>query len=70
MRVGFIGLGAMGRPMAINLLRGGHAVTVHARRAASRGPLPFAGGAAGVGGAGGRIAAAGTSVAGSRSAKR
>ncbi len=39
MRVGFIGLGAMGRPMAINLLRAGHAVTVHARRAASCGPL-------------------------------
>jgi len=26
MRVGFIGLGAMGLPMARNLLRGGHAV--------------------------------------------
>ena len=39
MRVGFIGLGAMGRPMAANLLRGGHEVTVYARRAASCGPL-------------------------------
>ena len=39
MRVGFIGLGAMGRPMAINLLQGGHDVTVHGRRAASLQPL-------------------------------
>ena len=39
MRVGFIGLGAMGRPMALNLLRGRHEVTVHARRAASAAPL-------------------------------
>lgn len=39
MRVGFIGLGVMGRPMALNLLRGRHEVTVHARRAASLDPL-------------------------------
>ena len=39
MRVGFIGLGAMGRPMAANLLRGGHEVTVYARRAAASAPL-------------------------------
>ena len=39
MRVGFIGLGAMGRPMALNLLRGRHEVTVYARRAASAAPL-------------------------------
>ena len=39
MRVGFIGLGVMGRPMALNLLRGGHEVTVYARRAASIEPL-------------------------------
>lgn len=32
MRVGFIGLGAMGRPMIANLLRAGHALTVWARR--------------------------------------
>ena len=38
MRVGFIGLGAMGRPMALNLLRGRHAVTVYVRRAASAAP--------------------------------
>jgi 2-hydroxy-3-oxopropionate reductase len=39
MRVGFIGLGAMGRPMALNLLRGRHELTVYARRAASLEPL-------------------------------
>ena len=39
MRVGFIGLGVMGRPMALNLLRGGHQVTVHARRPAACAPL-------------------------------
>jgi 2-hydroxy-3-oxopropionate reductase len=31
MRVGFIGLGVMGRPMAANLLRGGHEVVVYSR---------------------------------------
>jgi predicted dinucleotide-binding enzyme len=35
MKIGFIGLGIMGRPMALNLLKGGHEVTVWARRAAS-----------------------------------
>lgn len=39
MRVGFIGLGVMGRPMALNLLRGRHELTVYARRAASLEPL-------------------------------
>ena len=39
MRVGFIGLGVMGRPMALNLMRGGHEVTVYARRTASVQPL-------------------------------
>ena len=29
MRIGFIGLGAMGRPMALNLLNAGHDVTVY-----------------------------------------
>ena len=33
MRVGFIGLGIMGVPMARNLLKGGHEVTVWTRRA-------------------------------------
>src|SRR6266446_504016 len=31
MRVGVIGLGIMGAPMARNLLRAGHALTVHSR---------------------------------------
>lgn len=31
MRVGFIGLGRMGKPMALNLLRAGFAVSVHSR---------------------------------------
>ena len=39
MRVGFIGLGVMGRPMTLNLLRGRHEVTVHARRSAALDPL-------------------------------
>ena len=39
MRVGFIGLGVMGRSMALNLLRGRHELTVYARRAASLEPL-------------------------------
>jgi 2-hydroxy-3-oxopropionate reductase len=39
MRVGFIGLGAMGAPMARNLLRGGHEVTVFARRPDAMAPL-------------------------------
>jgi len=43
MRVGFVGLGIMGRPMALNLLKGGHEVTVWARRKASMAPLIEAG---------------------------
>lgn len=39
MRVGFIGLGVMGRPMALNLLRARHEVTVWARRPESAEPL-------------------------------
>jgi 3-hydroxyisobutyrate dehydrogenase-like beta-hydroxyacid dehydrogenase len=35
-RIGFIGLGVMGRPMARNLLDAGFPVTVHSR---SRGPV-------------------------------
>lgn len=34
MKIGFIGLGVMGRPMALNLLAAGYAVTVYARREA------------------------------------
>ena len=33
MQVGFIGIGVMGRPMALNLLKAGHAVTIFARHA-------------------------------------
>ena len=43
MRVGFIGLGIMGRPMALNLIKGGHQVTVWSRRQASMAPLLEAG---------------------------
>ena len=35
-RIGFIGLGIMGKPMAMNLLAAGYAVTVHSR---SPGPV-------------------------------
>jgi 3-hydroxyisobutyrate dehydrogenase-like beta-hydroxyacid dehydrogenase len=31
MRIGFLGLGNMGQPMARNLIRAGHQVTVHNR---------------------------------------
>ena len=43
MRLGFIGLGAMGRPMALHLLRAGHEVAVWARRPQSALPLLDAG---------------------------
>lgn len=39
MRVGFIGLGAMGAPMARNLLRAGHALTVYNRSSERALPL-------------------------------
>ena len=41
--IGVIGLGAMGAPMARNLLKRGHTVTVFARRAESMAPLTSAG---------------------------
>ena len=44
MRVGFIGLGTMGLPMAHNLLRGGHAV-----QGFDLSPVPLAGFARGDG---------------------
>lgn len=40
MKVGFIGLGAMGRPMALHLHQAGHELAVWARRPASIGDLP------------------------------
>ncbi|MGI9047614.1 MAG: NAD(P)-dependent oxidoreductase, partial [Burkholderiales bacterium] len=43
MRIGFIGLGIMGKPMALNLLKGGHSLSVYARREASMVPLREAG---------------------------
>lgn len=43
MKIGFVGLGIMGRPMALNLIKGGHTVTVWARRAESMQPLLDAG---------------------------
>jgi len=42
-RIGFIGLGIMGRPMALNLAKNGHALTVWARRPESMGALAEAG---------------------------
>lgn len=43
MEIGFIGTGAMGRPMTLNLLRAGHRVRVFARRAEAFAPLAAAG---------------------------
>ncbi|HEX5802802.1 MAG TPA: NAD(P)-binding domain-containing protein [Azospira sp.] len=43
MKIGFVGLGIMGRPMALNVLKGGHEVVVWARRAESMAPLAAAG---------------------------
>ena len=41
--VGFIGLGIMGRPMALNIIRAGHPLWVYARRRESLAPLTAAG---------------------------
>lgn len=43
MKLGFIGLGAMGQPMARHLIKGGHALSVYARRAEAMAPLVEAG---------------------------
>jgi 2-hydroxy-3-oxopropionate reductase len=43
MKIGFIGLGLMGRPMALNLLKAGHQLTVWARRPEAMQPLLAAG---------------------------
>ena len=43
MKIGFVGLGIMGRPMALNLLKAGHDVAVWARRASAMAPLVAAG---------------------------
>ena len=42
-KIGFIGLGIMGHPMALNLRRAGRELFVHARRAESMEPLVTAG---------------------------
>jgi 3-hydroxyisobutyrate dehydrogenase len=43
MRVGFIGLGTMGGPMALNVLKGGHELVVHDIRREAAGPHLAAG---------------------------
>lgn len=43
MNLGFVGLGVMGRAMALNLLRAGHALACWARREASLAPIVDAG---------------------------
>jgi 2-hydroxy-3-oxopropionate reductase len=43
MKLGFIGLGVMGRPMALNLMKRGHEMGVYGRREASVAPLLAAG---------------------------
>jgi 2-hydroxy-3-oxopropionate reductase len=43
MRIGFIGLGVMGRPMALHLIRAGYALGVYARRPDAAAPLLAAG---------------------------
>lgn len=43
MKVGFVGLGIMGKPMALNLRKAGHSLWVHARRPESMQPLIEAG---------------------------
>jgi 3-hydroxyisobutyrate dehydrogenase-like beta-hydroxyacid dehydrogenase len=40
MKVAFIGMGTMGAPMALNLLKAGHTVTVHNRTAIASSPSP------------------------------
>ncbi len=43
MKLGFIGLGVMGRPMALHLMRAGHDMAVFARRPDAMQPLLAAG---------------------------
>ena len=46
MNIGFVGLGIMGRPMALHLVRGGHRLRVSARRPEAMAPLVEAGASA------------------------
>ena len=39
LKVGFIGLGIMGRPMALNIVKGGHKLTVFNRSSDKAKPL-------------------------------
>jgi len=43
LNVGFIGLGIMGKPMALNLIKGGYSLWVYSRRLESMAPLTAAG---------------------------
>lgn len=43
MQIGFIGLGVMGRPMALHLLKAGHSLAVYARRPEAAAPVTAAG---------------------------
>lgn len=43
MKIGFVGLGIMGNPMALNLVKAGHQLWVYARRVESMQPLAEAG---------------------------
>ena len=43
MNIGFVGLGIMGRPMALHLVKGGHSLRVCARRPEATTPLRQAG---------------------------
>src|SRR5215470_2008140 len=43
MRIGFIGLGIMGKPMALNLIKAGHSLAVYNRTTAKCRPLIDAG---------------------------
>lgn len=45
MQIGFVGMGIMGSPMALSLLKAGHAVTVYNRTAAKCAPAQAAGAA-------------------------
>ena len=40
-KLGFIGLGIMGTPMALRLKAGGHDLFIHTRRERHAGPRPF-----------------------------
>ena len=59
MRVGFVGLGAMGLPMTRHLVEAGHEVTVASR---SRGPIDAAVGLGAAEGAGPREVAAASDI--------